>query len=399
MKKLLALSLCLVIVFSLTGCGALNTIKDIQDAVEKVEKDEVDTPVVSDPIESETPVEQETPTQTEQPTQQETPKNSIEEEMQTVVDIFLKANINGVGLMDLVGIFNSDYELVEHVKYYNDSLLCKAMVKDSVFGNISKANTLTVDSVETLSRGVYSVAVKNDLGSDFNLNVIKVDGNYLIDISRLFISSNVKITAGAEAYLNGVKLSEDNFNQLDNYGGRIYTIPYLLAHIENTMTYATNYSESLNRGFIVDKVVEDAVDLRYHLTAEDLTSILPKTAELWTALHTAAKDKNTTGVSALLTDDSPLLVNTLVEGHQVNRLKLTVKQFEQRPESTCYLVSANRIALNLRSVFIGEYSFGTYTPSEFNWVVIDIQEDGSYKIYDASTNVWINGEINAFSDD
>lgn len=397
MKKLLALSLCLVIVFSLAGCGALNTIKDIQDAVEKVEQDEVDTPVVSDPIESETPVDKETPTQTEP--SKETPATTIEEEMQTVVDAFLKANIDGAGLMNLVGIFNSDYELVEHVKYYNDSLLCKAMVKDSVFGNISKANSLTVGSVETLSRGVYSVSIKNDLGSEFDLNIIKVDSNYLIDISRLFISSNVKITTGVEAYLNGVKLSEDNFNKLDNYGGRIYTIPYLLAHIENTMTYETNYSESLNRGFIVDKVVEDAVDMRYYLTNEDLTTVLPKTAELWTALHAVAKEKDTTGVSALLTDDSPLLVNTLVDGHQVNRLKLTVKQFEQRPESNCYLVTKNRIALNLRSIFIGEYSFGTYTPSEFNWVVIDIQEDGSYKIYDASTNVWINGEINAFSDD
>ena len=138
--------------------------------------------------------------------------------------------------------------------------------------------------------------------------------------------------------------------------------------------------------------------MQYHFTAEDLTDILPKTAELWNALHTAANNKDTVGVSALLTDDSPLLVNTIVDGHKTQD-KITAKSFEERPDSFCFLISKNRIALNLRSVFIGDYSYGTYTPSKLNWVIIDIQEDGSYKIYDASTEVWVDGNINAFSND
>ena len=394
MKKLLALSLCLVLVFSMTGCSAIRAVKDIKDAVNQggsvSESPSVSTPDVTPSVKEEQPKE-ETPA----------PTSSIEEEMQGIVNALLKANMDAEGLLDLVGIFNTDYEYVEHIKYYDDALLCKAMVKDSTFGNISKANSLTVQGVETLSRGVYAVELKNDLGSDFQLRVIKVDDSYLVDISRLFVSAAIKVTDGVEPYLNGVSLSKEHFEKMGTYGDRVYVIPYLLGHIENTMQYETGYSESVNRGFIADKTisVEDAVDLRYYLTTVDLTPILSKTAELWTSLHAVAKEKDSTGVSALLTDDSPLQVSTIVDGHQVTRLKLAVKQFEQRPESKCYMISKTRMALNLRSVFIGEYSFGTYTPSEFNWVVIDIQEDGSYKIYDASTNVWIDGEINAYSDD
>ena len=392
MKKLLALSLCLVLVFSMTGCSAIRAVKDIKDAVNQggsvAETPSISTPDVTPSVEQ---PKEETPA----------PASSIEEEMQNVVNALLKANMDGEGLVDLVGVFNSDYEYVEHVKYYDDALLCKAMVKDSTFGNVSKANSLTVQGVDTLSRGVYAVNVKNDLGADFKLNVIKVDDSYLVNIAHLFVSAAIKVANGVEPYLNGVALSEEHFEKMGTYGDRVYVIPYLLAHIENTMKYATGYSEEFNKGFIVDTntSVEDAVNLRYLLTSVDMETILPKTAELWTSLHAVAKEKDSTGVSALLTDDSPLQVSTIVDGHQVTRLKLTVKQFEQRSGSDCYMISKTRIALNLRSVFIGEYSFGTYTPSEFNWVVLDIMEDGSYKIYDASTNVWIDGEINAYSND
>ena len=395
MKKIWVLVLCLLLVLSMTGCGVLRAANTVQKDVDKGSSENVvvETPT---PNSSEVPTSTDTPAPTETPTESSTDSAIIV--MQSVVNNFLQANIANEGILDLVGIFNSDYELVEHIKYYNDALLCKAMVKDSVFTNISKANSLTVEGVDVLSRGVYNVAIKNDLGNEFNLTVIKVGENYLIDISNLFISSDIKITADVEAYLNGVKLSEDNFKELDSYGARIYSIPYLLAHIENTMTYETNYSEPLNRGFIVDTVTDEAVDMRYHFTAEDLTDILPKTAELWNALHTAANSKDTVAVSALLTDDSPLLVNTIVDGHKTQD-KITAKSFEERPDSFCFLISKNRIALNLRSVFIGDYSYGTYTPSESNRVIIDIQEDGSYKIYDASTEVWVNGNINAFSKD
>ena len=395
MKKIWVLVLCLLLVLSMTGCGVLRAAKTVQKDIDKGSSENVivETPT---PNSSEVPTSTDTPAPTETPTESSTDSAIIV--MQSVVNNFLQANIANEGILDLVGIFNSDYELVEHIKYYNDALLCKAMVKDSVFTNISKANSLTVEGVDVLSRGVYNVAIKNDLGNEFNLTVIKVGENYLIDISNLFISSDIIITADVEAYLNGVKLSEDNFKELDSYGARIYTIPYLLAHIENTMTYETNYSEPLNRGFIVDTVTDEAVDMQYHFTAEDLTDILPKTAELWNALHTAANNKDTVGVSALLTDDSPLLVNTIVDGHKTQD-KITAKSFEERPDSFCFLISKNRIALNLRSVFIGDYSYGTYTPSKLNWAIIDIQEDDSYKIYDASTEVWVNGNINAFSKD
>lgn len=395
MKKIWVLVLCLLLVLSMTGCGVLRAAKTVQKDVDKGSSENVvvETPT---PDSSEVSTPTDTPAPTETSTESSTDSAIIV--MQSVVNNFLQANIANEGILDLVGIFNSDYELVEHIKYYNDALLCKAMVKDSVFTNISKANSLTVEGVDVLSRGVYNVAIKNDLGNEFNLTVIKVGENYLIDISNLFISSDIIITADVEAYLNGVKLSEDNFKELDSYGARIYSIPYLLAHIENTMTYETNYSEPLNRGFIVDTVTDEAVDMQYHFTAEDLTNILPKTAELWNALHTAANSKDTVAVSALLTDDSPLLVNTIVDGHKTQD-KITAKSFEERPDSFCFLISKNRIALNLRSVFIGDYSYGTYTPSESNRVIIDIQEDGSYKIYDASTEVWVNGNINAFSKD
>ena len=91
MKKLLALSLCLVMVFSLAGCGVLNTIKDVKDAVEKA-----DTPVVSDPIDKGDKTE-ETPTQPETPV--EKPVSSIEEEMQNVATALLQANIDAKGLI------------------------------------------------------------------------------------------------------------------------------------------------------------------------------------------------------------------------------------------------------------------------------------------------------------
>lgn len=386
LNKLGSLCLCGVLVLSMAGCGNSGKVVDKPTEVEKPS------------VEQSTPVE--TPVESNTSSTEVEKVDSITEEMQTVVSAFLKSNIDGTGLVEKIGIFNSDYEYVEHTRYYDDALLCKAMMKDSVFTNIAKASELTVLDVETVSRDIYKVSIKNDLGNEFELVVYNHNDAYIIDASSLFLPAKLALPNDIEPYLNGILLSESEIDGYGPYGNCRYTIPYVLAHIENKMEYETGFSEPFSKTFIVDAVLSDdeRVDLRYTVSSEDLKTILPKVSELWTALHTAAKNKDTAGVSALLTEDSPLLVNTIIDGHKADA-KLTVKQFDVRTDVLNLANSKNIIALNLRGIFIGEYSFGTYTPSEFNWVVIHIQEDGSYKLYDASTPVWINGDINAFSND
>lgn len=387
LNKLGSLCLCGALVLSMAGCGNSGQVVDKPTEVEKPS------------VEQSTPVE--TPVESNTSSTEVEKVDSITEEMQTVISAFLKSNIDGTGLVEKIGIFNSDYEYVEHTRYYDDALLCKAMMKDNVFTNIAKTSELTVLDVETVSRGIYKVSVKNDLGSEFELVVYKHNDAYIIDASRLFLPANLALPNGIEPYLNGVLLSESEIVGYGPYGNCRYDIPYVLAHIENKMEYETGFSEPFSKTFIVDAVAidDERVDLRYTVSSEDLKIILPKVSELWTALHTAAKNQDTAGVSALLTEDSPLLVNTIIDGHKSTDAKLTVKQFDVRPDVLNLINSKNILALNLRGVFIGEYSFGTYTPSEFNWVVIHIQEDGSYKLYDASTPVWIDGDINSFSND
>lgn len=391
LKKLGGLCLCGALVLSMAGCGNSGKVVDKPTEVEK--------PSVEQSAPVETPIE--TPVESNTSVEEVEKADSITEEMQTVISAFLKSNIDGTGLVEKIGIFNSDYEYVEHTRYYDDALLCKAMMKDNVFTNIAKASELTVLDVEAVSRGIYKVSVKNDLGNEFELVVHKHNDSYIIDASRLFLPAKLALPKGIEPYLNGVLLSESEIVGYGSYGNCRYDIPYVLAHIENKMEYETGFSEPFSKTFIVDSVLsdEERIDLRYNISSEDLKVILPKVSELWTALHTAAMNKDTAGISALLTEDSPLLVNTIIDGHKASAAKLTVKQFDVRSDVPSIINSKDIIALNLRGVFIGEYAFGTHTPSEFNWVVIHIQEDGSYKIHDASTNVWIDGDINAFSDD
>lgn len=387
-KKLGSLCLCSLLVCSLAGCGLGN--KEVEQP-----------PVEQPPVEQSTPVETPEVTPPVEEVEQVEEVNPLNAEMQDFVSKFLQANIDATGVVEKIGIFNSDYEYVEHTRYYDDALLCKAMMKDNVFTNISKASELTVLDVETVSRGIYRVSVKNDLGNEFELVVYKHNDAYIIDASRLFLPANLALPNGIEPYLNGVLLSESEIVGYGPYGNCRYNVPYVLAHIENKMEYETGFSEPFSKTFIVDAVFSDdeRVDLRYTVSSEDLKTILPKVSELWTALYTAAKNKDTAGVSALLTEDSPLLVNTIIDGHKTSNVKLTLKQFDARTDVLSLINSKDIIALNLRGTFIGEYVFGTHTPSKFNWVVIHIQEDGSYKIYDASTDVWLNSDINAYSDD
>ena len=113
MKKIWVLVLCLLLVLSMTGCGVLRAAKTVQKDVDKGSSENVvvETPT---PDSSEVSTPTDTPAPTETPTESSTDSAIIV--MQSVVTNFLQANIANEGILDLVGIFNSDYELVEHIK-------------------------------------------------------------------------------------------------------------------------------------------------------------------------------------------------------------------------------------------------------------------------------------------
>ena len=318
--------------------------------------------------------------------------------MQDYLSKFLQANVDGSGIVDMIGIFNEDYSYIEHTRYYNDALLCKAMMKDSVFGNIAKATSLEVLEVETISRGIYKVSVKNDLGNEFVLNVYKQNEGYLVDATHLFVPAKLNITRGVVGHLNGVQLSENDFGNVENEGYAVYNIPYVLANIENVMKYETGFSSPFEKSFVVDAKTSE-VDLFYNLTSNDLAVIIPNISKLWTSLHTLALENNVEAISGMLSEDSPLNANMVIEGHNAVKAKFTLKEFTPREGGKCILYSTTRMYLDLRGVFIGNYSFGTLTPSKFNNITVDIQEDGTYKVHDASTEIWLNSDINAYSND
>ena len=141
------------------------------------------------------------------------------------------------------------------------------------------------------------------------------------------------------------------------------------------------------------------VDLFYNLTSNDLAVIIPNISKLWTSLHTLALENNVEAISGMLSEDSPLNANMVIEGHNAVKAKFTLKEFTPREGGKCILYSTTRMYLDLRGVFIGNYSFGTLTPSKFNNITVDIQEDGTYKVHDASTEIWLNSDINAYSND
>ena len=129
LSKLGGLCLCGALVLSMAGCGNSGKVVDKPTEVEK--------PSVEQSAPVETPIE--TPVESNTSVEEVEKVDSITEEMQTVISAFLKSNIDGTGLVEKIGIFNSDYEYVEHTRYYDDALLCKAMMKDNVFTNINGA--------------------------------------------------------------------------------------------------------------------------------------------------------------------------------------------------------------------------------------------------------------------
>ena len=386
-KKIGSLCLCGVLAFSMAGCGAVGNVKEnVQEQPPVEQTAPVETPEVTPEVVP--PVEEEVVEEV----------NPLVAEMQDYLSKFLQANVDGSGIVDMIGIFNEDYSYIEHTRYYNDALLCKAMMKDSVFGNIAKATSLEVLEVETISRGIYKVSVKNDLGNEFVLNVYKQNEGYLVDATHLFVPAKLNITRGVVGHLNGVQLSENDFGNVENEGYAVYNIPYVLANIENVMKYDTGFSSPFEKSFVVDAKTSE-VDLFYNLTSNDLAVIIPNISKLWTSLHTLALENNVETISGLLSEDSPLNANMVIEGHNAVKAKFTLKEFTPREGGKCILYSTTRMYLDLRGVFIGNYSFGTLTPSKFNNITVDIQEDGTYKVHDASTEIWLNSDINAYSND
>ena len=384
-KKIGSLCLCGVLALSMAGCGTVST-GDVE---------EIETPPIEENIPVESPVIEEAPPVEEEVVEE---VNPLVAEMQDYLSKFLQANVDGLGIVDMIGIFNEDYSYIEHTRYYNDALLCKAMMKDSVFGNIAKATSLEVLEVETISRGIYKVSVKNDLGNEFVLNVYKQNEGYLVDATHLFVPAKLNITRGIIGHLNGIELSENDLGHIENVGYAVYEIPYILANIENVMKYETGFSSPFEKSFVVDAKTSE-VDLFYNLTSNDLAVIIPNISKLWTSLHTLALENNVEAISGMLSEDSPLNANMVIEGHNAVKAKFTLKEFTPREGGKCILYSTTRMYLDLRGVFIGNYSFGTLTPSKFNNITVDIQEDGTYKVHDASTEIWLNSDINAYSND
>ena len=380
-KKFSSLCLCGVLAVSLVGCGVAN--KGVEVPVEQpVVEQEVVPPVEQEVAPVEETVEE---------------VNPLVVEMQEVVSKFLQANIDGSGIVDMIGIFNDDYSYVEHNRYYDDALVCKAMMKDSVFSNVSKANSLEVLNVEAISRDIYRVSVENDLGNEFVLHIHKNNDTYLVDASALFVPVQLNITRGVVGHLNGIQLSDEDLDSVANEGYAVYNIPYILGNIENVMQYETGFSSAFEESFVADGKTE--VNLFYHLNSSDMSVIIPNISKLWTSLHTLALEKNSETISGMLSVDSPLNAQMIIDGHNAVKTTFTLKGFEAREGGKCILYSTTRMSLDLRGIFIGNYSYGTLTPSKFNNIIVDIQEDGTYKIHNASTDVWLNYDINAYSKD
>ena len=380
-KKIGSLCICGALAFSLVGCGATK---------------EENVPIEQPPVEQTAPTEQEVTPPVEEEIIEEV--NPLVVEMQEFMDKLLQADIDSSGIVDMIGIFNEDFEYIEHTRYYDDVLFCKAMMKDSLFTNVAKANALEVLDVETLSRGIYKVSMKNDIGDEFVLNVYKYNDGYLVDASHLFVPVTLNITRGVVGHLNNVELSENDFGQVSIDGYSVYNIPYVLGNIDNVVSYETGFSSAFEESFVVDAKTTE-VNLFYNLTPADLAIIIPNVSKLWTSLHIAASEKNAEVVASMLSEDCPIHPNIIIDGHTAVKTTFNLKEFNARSDGKCELYSTTRMSLDLLGVFIGNYSFGTLTPSKYNHVILDIQEDGTYKIHNASTDVWLRSDINAYSDD
>lgn len=383
LKKLLALCLSIVMVCSLVGCGGS------KDTPVQTPNTPVETPTVSVETPIETPIE----------TPVETPTTSDEKvEFQTVVDAFLKANVDGVGMLDMVGIFKDD-ELVEHIAYYDDALLAKAMKKNSNFNVISKATTLTVEDFSVLSRGSYSVSIKNDLTETCDLHIVKLDDKWVIDISELFVPCNFSTSNEVDVYINGVLVPKEYLVSKSNLGSAKYTVPYLLGLIENTVSYDTVLFGNYETVFVADGSGNE-LSLNYKLSVEDLEGYYPQIIDLWTKLNTAAHADDTAGVSALLSEDSQLSANIFLDGHNPAKYKsLTMTSLKPWPDTPSYMITPHRLSINLVAAFNLNTTYGTSeSPTKYNSVVLDITDNG-LTIFDCSPDVWQNSNINPYSDD
>lgn len=392
MKRRLAvlialMGLCLI----LSSCGIIRIGGDRANTSENTTNEaQNDTPVVTDDTVTSEP---------EQDSKEDT--TDVDPELAKAVDSVIEATFTEDSIEDkVVTIYNDEVD--NRTKYYSNSDILKAMAKDSTLGILVKSDNISTEAFDKQSKSEYNVAVKNEMGDTSNLKFIKVDDDWKLDISSMIASAYIAAPRDITIKLNGVEVTKD---LIENKAEQdIYKIPNVLNGITAIVEYDTGLGSEFSKEIAIG--TEKPVNVRYELSDEDLSTILPMVEELWKSVKQAAINGDTASMQKSLADDAQVSVDALMTAFNADEYDTSLMSFIKRSddkaiaaENVCYLSGENTYMLNLLGKFnMANFSgFGAKTPTSYCWVEVENTDNG-LKIRQASEDVWLK-RVNAYSND
>lgn len=388
-RKLLALLLIMTMILSLSACGNKKQTND----------DKIQAPV-NETVQNNDDKQVEDANNSEENSDSTVDEPQMPTELVDKINEIIEITANGGDITEYVADV-VDEEKVES-KYYDSELIMSAMNKNTIFEIFTKSDTVNIENSTKISKNEWEVEISNEMGNKGAVRFVKIDGVWMLNIHQLMSIANVEVPLNVSIKLNGQDVPREYIIKSDKHD--TYNIPGVLDKVTNILEYDTGMSESYSKEFIAGSA--KPVTMVYELTQSDLDTLLPKVEELWVKVRDAAANDDAVTIQELLTNDSLLDANSIATGMKDNsdrELMSFSKRTDteaQKAENVCYMTSANRYRLNL----VGKLSCiapgleNVVAPTDFNFIEVEIQSDGSLKIQDASDSVWLR-EVNPYSKD
>lgn len=390
-KRVLALVVATVLVFSLAGCNSKSKDGDKinKNEASQSQKDKETSKLDKNKTEGSSSSKEDKETNSDMPS-----------ELSEAIDSIIASTLNGEDILDKTVDYSN--EAVNEVKYYNSDLLNKGMTKSDTFNILVKSEEIEVTEAVKVSKSEWEVTVANEMADSSKLQFIKVEDKWLMNINSMVTFGKLDIANNVKLIVNGIEVPVEYIES--KAATSMYKIPGLLVGVTNTLEHETGLSEEVFKAeFIASS--DEAIRLRYEISEADLANILPEMKNIFNDIYAATLANDAAKIGTYLADNAKVdanaikngLSNTGLEGYTLTNLDKRSDK-EAKDKNICFLSGKDEYTLNLvAKMAIGGGTFKGSAPTEYNWVIVSKTEAG-LKIVDCSSSLWMN-KVNPYSND
>lgn len=327
----------------------------------------------------------------------------LPEDVKKAVTNVLDATCNSSdNLLDMTVDYLGDGEINTKPKFYTSETILKGMAKNGNLDILVDSDTLSVNTVEKLSKNEYRIEVINELGDTGGLHFVNINDGWFLDIHNLIGEATLIVPSDVPFTVNGVAVPTEYIISKDS--SSTYKFDTVITGAKSLAKYDTGLeSGEYEIEFIGG--LEDPITLRYELSVDELQPILDELVPFWNNLKQAAIKQDGVAISDMLTDDSKITVDTILtnlgkdSNYGAEAIEFTKRTDSEAQNATnvCYLSGKDRVILNLASEFsVPEWTLGPTTAQSYCWIEVELSDTG-LKLNDASSDVWLS-DINPLSD-